>query len=79
MDQATSSDQDFRRKCYLVLRAERPDIPAREVWAFVNCDDAAVRNIDQFLCRHQWSDGEDYDSGREVAIYCNLCGACGDA
>lgn len=78
MNQADLSDQEFRRAAYLVLRAERPDVRAADVWAFVNCDDGAVRNIDQFLCRHEWGDGEDPDTGREVAIYCNQCGACGD-
>ena len=69
----------YEREAYLHLRATRPDVRAVDAWAFIHNDDAAVRNIDQFLCRHRWSSGEDEDTGREIAIYCVYCGACGDA
>lgn len=44
-------------------------------------EDAHAIGSDNPFCPHDWSSGYDDSSGyeREVAIYCGMCGACGDA
>lgn len=65
------------RAFYFELRGERPEVPARTVWAYVNCEDPMVRSLEQFMCNHEWSSGYD-ETDHEIAIYCLKCGASGD-
>jgi hypothetical protein len=67
---------NLERDAYYMIRRARPNIPACEVWAYVNSGDQYL-SIEQYVCRHQWSHGYD-DSDHEIPIYCNLCGAPGD-
>lgn len=71
---------DDRQMMYRQLRAENPTVRAADVWAFVNSAfDGAAMNLKQFLCRHDWSSGEDEETGGETSVYCLNCGADGDA
>ena len=59
---------------YVDLRRSRPDVPALDVWRFVNGDYPEAANIDQAVCRHEWVVNEESDR-----CYCCLCLADGDA
>lgn len=70
---------------YRTLRQERPDIPARYVWMFVNDAWPDARNIDEALCHHEWActgsayGGDDESYHGEGRSYCLRCGTDGDA
>jgi len=73
------NERHYRAIAYARLRAENPAERAADIWAFVTSGfDGAAMNLQQFLCRHEWSSGYD-DTDHEVAVYCTICGACGDA
>lgn len=60
---------------YVEVRAQRPDLRAKDIWAWVNCDDpGTAQSIDQFICSHDWAINEESDR-----CYCLNCGADGDS
>jgi hypothetical protein len=72
-----------RNAHYFRMRADNPEVPAKDLFAYVNSD--ASEPLDQFLCRHEWKytgtayGGEDESYGGEGRCYCVYCGADGDA
>jgi len=62
---------------YLAVRARRPEVPARQVLAYLRSDGSDT--LDEFLCPgHEWSSGYDEGTDREVRCYCLNCGKDGD-
>lgn len=60
---------------YAQLRTERPEIPARHVFAYLRGSlDPVASNIDQAICSHEF-----VVNGETDRCYCCKCGIDGDA
>lgn len=68
---------------YQRLRAQHPQIPARQVHEYLRC--GAGESIEQYLCGHRWAytgtayGGDDESYHGEGRCYCLNCGMDGDA